>query len=116
MKKLLLIATILMSSFVFGQQNQNKDNYALDGKTIVNVSTSPNPLVNHTKISFYSTVDQNVILIVKNLLGKTVYKKEITTTKGKKSFTFYKKDLNSGMYIYSIQSDNGITSKRLIIK
>ena len=57
-----------------------------------------------------------MILTVKNLLGKTVYKQEFLSKKGNKTFTFYKNNLESGMYIYSIQSDSGIISKRLVIK
>ena len=116
MKKLLLILTLLLSSFVFAQQNQMRNDNSHTEKTIKNVSASPNPLIDYTRISFYSSVDQNVILTVKNLLGKTVFQQEFISKKGKKSIPFYKNDLESGMYIYSIQSDSGITSKRLVIK
>jgi hypothetical protein len=116
MKKLLLIATLLLSSFVFAQQNQIRSHNSYIEKTIKNVSASPNPLINHTKISFYSSVDQNVILTVKNLLGKTVFQQEFVSKRGNKSIFFYKNNLDTGMYIYSIQSDSGITSKRLVIK
>ena len=56
MKKLLLIATLLMSSFMFAQQNQIRSNNSYIEKTIKKVSASPNPLIDHTKISFYSSV------------------------------------------------------------
>jgi sucrose-6-phosphate hydrolase SacC (GH32 family) len=116
MKKLLLITTLLLSSLVFAQQNQIRTNNSYVEKTIKNVSASPNPLINQTKISFYSSVDQNVILTIKNLLGKTVFQQQFISKKGNKSITFYKNNLDTGMYIYSIQSDSGITSKRLVIK
>lgn len=116
MKKLLLIATFLLSSFVFAQQNQIGSNNSYIEKTIKNVSASPNPLINQTKISFYSSVDQKVILTVNDLLGKTVFQQEFISKKGNKSITFYKNDLDTGMYIYSIQSNSGITSKRLVVK
>ena len=116
MKKLLLIATFLMTSFVFAQQEQTKSNNFTVEKTIKNVSASPNPFIDKTTISFTSSVDQNVIFTIKNLLGKTVFEKEYVLKKEKKIIPFYKNDLVAGMYIYSIQSDSGITSKRLVIK
>lgn len=113
MKKLLLIAFLFISASVFAQQTKTVD---AEQKTISKVIASPNPFNNSTQISFYNTKSQKVILIVKNLLGKTIFKHIIDSKKGNNNFPFYREGLVSGIYIYSIQTDEEIISKRLVIR
>ena len=75
-----------------------------------------NPFVSETKISFLSNSNTSAILNVKNLLGKIVYSKAFVVKKGENSVVFYKNSLESGMYIYSVQTTSEIASKRLVIK
>jgi len=114
MKKLLLIAILFISIVAFAQQTKVVDN--ANQKTILKVTSSPNPFTNSTQITFYNKKDQKVILTVKNLLGKTVYTLILNSRKGNNSIPFYRDDLVSGIYIYSIQTDEEIISKRLIIR
>lgn len=104
-KKLLFTLFLFVSLLGFAQE-----------KTIKDISTAPNPFTISTKISFSAQSKSTVTLKVKNILGKTVFKKEYTTEIGKNSITFYKNDLAAGMYIYSIQSEESITSKRFVIQ
>ena len=104
-KKILFILFLFVISIGFSQE-----------KTIDKLSTSPNPFENSTKITFDTSNNSSIILSVKNVLGKTVYKKTYKTTKGKNLITFYKDDLAAGMYIYSIQDTKKIISKRFVIK
>lgn len=117
MKKILFILTISISTLVFANQKQQtyppKFNQE---KVIKNLTAYPNPLTNKTQISFYIEKSQNVILKIKNLLGKTVFIKEFKAVNGKNNFTFYKDDIDSGIYIYSIQTNAEILLKRLVIK
>ena len=85
-------------------------------KSIIELSAAPNPFLNSTKINFTSANKSAVIFSVKNILGKTVYKEQFTAEIGKNSIPFFKGNLLSGIYIYSIQNKNSITSKRLVIK
>ena len=112
MKKLLLIAFLFISASAFAQQTKVVD----DEKTISKVTSSPNPFTSNTKISFYNSKSQDVILTVKNLLGKTVYTFTFDSKKGNNSIPFYRDGLVSGIYIYSIQTDEEIISKRLVIR
>ena len=119
MKKLLFITFLLIFTFSYGQE---KDTRAVIKKdkpvttTLTSVTASPNPLTIRTRINFKSTKDQLVEFTVKNLVGKTVYGERMNAKKGMNSLLFNRNDLNNGMYIYSLQSDSEIVSKRLVIR
>ena len=117
MKKLLLIIFLLFFSFSYAQEKDNsviKKNNATT--TLTSVAASPNPLTIRTRITFKSSKNQLVEFSVKNLVGKTVYGERINAKNGMNSFIFNRNDLNNGMYIYSLQSDSEIVSKRLVIR
>lgn len=117
MKKLLFVLTLSIASIIVARsQSQDPISTIKQDKSIKNLRAYPNPFVTETQISFISNKSRPAILKVKNLLGKTVYKKEFITRKGKNDFTFYKDNLESGMYIYSLQTESEIISKRLVIK
>ncbi|MCL7764165.1 T9SS type A sorting domain-containing protein [Polaribacter sp. Z014] len=104
-KKLLFILFLSCTSIVFSQEN------SIDG-----LSAAPNPFTNTTKISFSSDSKSTIYFTVKNVLGKTVFRKSIQTKPGKNNIPFYKNDLPNGMYIYSIQDKKKTISKRLVIR
>ncbi|AUC85037.1 hypothetical protein CW731_06930 [Polaribacter sp. ALD11] len=104
-KKILFVLLLSVSFIGFSQE-----------KTLEDLSTAPNPFTNSTKITFKSSLDSSIILTVRNVLGKTVFKKTYKIKTGKNSLTFYKNDLSTGMYIYSIQSNKKVISKRFVIK
>lgn len=104
-KKLLFTFFLLISVIGFSQE-----------KSIEKLSTAPNPFTNSTKITFNSTNNSTIILNVKNVLGKTVFKKTYKTKTGKNSISFYKNNLPTGTYIYSIHSKEKIISKRFVIQ
>lgn len=119
MKKLLLIAFLLFFSFSFAQQKEKNDMVINKNKpqtTLSLVSAYPNPFNVTTKINFQSTKTQLVEFTVKNLLGKTVYFETVNTKTGYNSILFNRDDLVKGMYIYTLQSENEIISKRLVIR
>jgi hypothetical protein len=103
-KKILFISFLFFSIAGFSQ------------KTLQNLSAAPNPFYSQTTIRFKTTKKQPIFLFIKNLLGKTVYKKVHTAKIGKNSIVFKKNNLQAGMYIYAIQSRKEIISKRIIIK
>jgi len=119
MKKLLLITFLLIFTFSYAQEKDTRDVIKKNEPTTItltSVSASPNPLTIRTRISFRSTKNQLVEFTVKNLVGKTVYKIRINTKTGVNSLLFNRNDLNNGMYIYSLQSDSEVVSKRLVIR
>ncbi|PKH52500.1 hypothetical protein CXF68_18155 [Tenacibaculum sp. Bg11-29] len=102
-KILFLFLLVTLSSF-----SQKK---SIDGLVV-----SPNPFTTTTTIFINSKVSQNVILTVRNVLGKTVYSKRIKITNGRNSIPFDRNDLKSGMYIYAIQNNKEVISKRFVIR
>ncbi|MEN8777063.1 MAG: T9SS type A sorting domain-containing protein [Polaribacter sp.] len=104
-KKILFIFILSISFVGFSQE-----------KTINTLSAAPNPFTNSTKITFNSINTSDIYFTVKNILGKTVYKKTIKAKIGKNSLNFYKDNLVTGMYIYSIQNKKKVISKRFVIK
>lgn len=105
MKKLLFTLFLFVSTFAFSQE-----------KSIEKLSAFPNPFSNSTKITFTSNNSSQVIFTVKNVLGKTVFTQNIKTVNGKNSVPFSKGNLSTGIYIYTLQNKNQITSKRLVIQ
>ena len=104
-KILLLVFTVLFTAVGFSQK-----------KTINNLIASPNPFSNITEISFNSSNNQNIIVSIKNVLGKVVFSRQIEARKGKIRLPFNRNNLRSGMYIYAIQSNTEFISKRLVIR
>tara|TARA_B110001454_G_C12711572_1_gene430935 strand:- start:1179 stop:1499 length:321 start_codon:yes stop_codon:yes gene_type:complete len=104
-KKILFILFLSITTLGFSQE-----------KSIDGLSAAPNPFTNSTKISFTSTSNLNIFFTVKNVLGKTVLKKSLAIKPGKNYISFYKNDLPTGIYIYSIQDKNRMISKRFVIK
>lgn len=104
-KKLLFISFLLISISGFSQE-----------KSIDKLVASPNPFVTNTTIKFESQNSNEVYLSVRNVLGKTVFRRKIATKKGVNSFNFERGNLKSGMYIYTIQSNKERISKRFVIQ
>lgn len=84
----------------------------IDNISKSNSSVYPNPAINYFTIS----VNNSLIgtqLILTNLLGKTIFNQKINSQKQ----TFSTRNLNSGIYFYSIVNNNKIVeTKKIIIK
>lgn len=104
-KKLLFLVFLGISTIVLSQD-----------KSIEKLTAAPNPFNNQTKITFTTKNTSKVFFTVKNVLGKTVHKESFTTKVGKNSIPFSKGKLSAGIYIYSIQNEEKIVSKRFVIK
>lgn len=113
-KRVLVFFVFMCSIVLYGQDYDNK---TINNKqTISQVSAFPNPFNDESQIIFYSKNAQSILFEVKNILGRSVYKKEILSISGKNEIQFLKDKLASGMYIYSIQTNTETISKRLVIK
>ena len=116
MKKLLLITFLLLTTFSFAQQKEKDSIFIKNTVTLSSVSAYPNPFTIRTKINFHSNKNQLVEFTVKNLLGKTVYGERIDSKTGLNSISFNRENLTKGMYIYSLQTETEVVSKRLVIR
>ncbi len=129
-----LLFTDKLSGFICGSNTTSKiyktfmggvtdvaDPYFNDDLAISNFGLEqnyPNPFNPSTKIDFVINKPDNITLIVYDLLGK-----EIATlinsylSSGSYSITFNAQNLSSGIYFYSLKSNNlKITKKMLLIK
>lgn len=119
MKKLLLITFLLFFSYTFAQQSEKSNadpSKNIPQLTLLSVSAYPNPFITDTNISFKSVKAQNIVFTVKNLLGTTVYEEQFEAASGNNTIPFNRNNFSKGMYIYSLQTDVEIVSKRLVIK
>ena len=103
-KQLLFISFLFLSIGTFSQ------------KSIEKLHAAPNPFNTTTNIKFSSSGKQTILFVVKNILGKTIYKKQFIAKKGDNRFLFYRNNLKSGMYIYTIFSKKETYSKRFVIR
>lgn len=118
MKKLLFLIFIFVNTIFFAQQNDDNTTIKQNSSTntLSSISASPNPFNVNTQISFYSSKNQTIEFAVKNLLGKTVFRKKILSKTGTNFFNFGRNDITKGMYIYTLQTDVEVISKRLVIR
>ena len=118
-KKLLAILFILtFSTAIFAQDDDAKDleilENALNG--IHEVMASPNPFSVATRIRFLSDEEYEMDFMVKDLLGNTIHAEKLKSKKGNNSITFFRDELESGIYIYSLKTKTKVISKRIVIK
>ncbi|WP_196891740.1 T9SS type A sorting domain-containing protein [Aureivirga marina] len=115
---LLLILIFATATFTFAQGDRSDvvQNLSINPPTISKVVASPNPLADKTTITFHTSKRQKVEFIVKNLLGRTVYRETVQTNEGTNRIPFYKDDLKSGVYLYTLKTSDQSVSKRIIIK
>ncbi|MCK5815161.1 MAG: T9SS type A sorting domain-containing protein [Flavobacteriaceae bacterium] len=115
MGKLLLIFILSLSSII-AVNSQNPNSAKKQATNFKNLRAFPNPFVAETTIYFHSSTNKPALLVVKTLLGNTVYSKKVSAYKGENNFIFHKGNLKYGMYIYTIQTTSESISKRLVIR
>jgi len=115
-KLLLIIFMVTISSAVFSQQHEKSSVVQKKTTGLKDIVASPNPFSVTTKIKFHAASRFVIEFSVKDLIGNVVYLKKYTTKKGINIIPFYRSNLDSGIYIYSIKSNSEIFSKRIVIK
>ncbi len=121
MKKLLFV---LLALFLFSGLDAQNTAISLSDKpiqhskseSITDISAFPNPFIGKTVITFQSSVRQHIFFEIKNILGKSIYKYDFIASRGFNQIMFQRNNLKKGMYIYSIQTDTEVISKRLVAK
>ncbi|PIE48461.1 MAG: hypothetical protein CSA40_00300 [Flavobacteriales bacterium] len=120
MKSLLLLTFFLVGVTVaVGQTTGTESDYDFMGETeqsINHVTAEPNPFKEKTTITFYSDSAQTVVFELKNILGESVFLIKNDVQEGENTITLTREDIPSGMYIYTLQTDQEVVSKRLVIK
>ena len=118
-KKLLFLLFLLtFSTAIFAQDVDSKDKNILENSLsgIQDVVASPNPFSVTTRIRFNADDAFEIDFYVKDLLGNTIHAQKVTTKKGANSIPFFRDELESGIYIYSLKTKSKVISKRIVIK
>lgn len=76
---------------------------------------SPNPFSKNTSIAYTLPINESFSFKVTNLLGEVVFNETIVGHRGAGVINFNGSSLQAGIYLYSIESANGVLTKRLII-
>ena len=79
------------------------------------VSVYPNPATGVMNFDYISNTDGALDITLTSSAGQTVYKEQINTTKGRYSQAINISNLKHGVYIFSVISANGISTKKIII-
>lgn len=76
----------------------------------------PNPFSDYTKINYYLTKPSKVLLKIKDLFGqdKVILINE-TQSAGNQSVEFYNQIVNSGIYMYILETEEGVLSRKMIV-
>jgi hypothetical protein len=77
----------------------------------------PNPFNGGTQITFSTRLTGDAVLSVFNLLGQKIFTlfDGIATANTTYSISFDAKNLPSGIYLYSLHTDNGVEVKRMCL-
>lgn len=77
----------------------------------------PNPTNSNATLAFNLDQDQNVTLQVYNMLGESVYSdNEGILSSGQHTLMINGSNLNNGVYLVKLTTDNGVTIQRLVIQ
>jgi len=75
----------------------------------------PNPFKGKSVINFVTNQSGSTDFIVRNLLGEIVFNEKIRATRGNNSYVFNSDELNSGIYMYSLDINGSKVTKRMVI-
>jgi hypothetical protein len=87
-----------------------------EGFSTPNVSLYPNPADQVVYIALHSVKDQNIIINIADILGRTVRTETKTVNKGAHSIPCYIADLKAGIYMVQITTGNKQQTLKLIIE
>jgi hypothetical protein len=81
----------------------------------LNMEVYPNPAKDQTTIKLNSSLAGNANVIITDLNGKSVFEKVVNVKKGIQEFTIDCNQFNLGIYLVTLQSQEMISSKKLMI-
>lgn len=78
------------------------------------VKNVPNPFRSQTRVEFTLGANSDVHIMVHNLVGEKVYSAKMRGKKGSNEFIVDAANLEAGIYLYTLESDFGLTTHRMI--
>lgn len=88
----------------------------IDNKGFYLEQNVPNPFSEITTINYNVQEQSPVDFRVINILGETVFTKRYEAAQGKNSIVFNGSSLKKGIYLYSLRTNKGMVTKRMVIQ
>ncbi len=97
-----------------GEDDTNGPNSINDLANQVEVSLFPNPANNEVSLELNSKISDQATITIYNSLGSMVKYQSTEITTGDQTISITIEDLNSGLFIIQLQTNNGTISNKLI--
>jgi hypothetical protein len=85
---------------------------------IESLSINPNPINSgdnfYINMDLNESVDMNIQII--DITGKSVHNQSVKATEGNNEISVNSQSLNTGMYFVKLSSENGVTTKKIVIQ
>jgi hypothetical protein len=86
------------------------------GEEILLYQNAPNPATEYTTIEFYLPHDEDIQLVISDVAGKVIQKREGRYPVGKHALTFNTDDLPSGeVYFYTLMAGDKVLTKKMVL-
>lgn len=93
---------------ILSNENVSSSNFKVEGNF-------PNPFNKQTEIKIQSPKNTEASMKVYNMLGKLVSSKKLKLERGENQITYQAENLVSGIYIYTIEIDGKVVTKKMNI-
>jgi PKD repeat protein len=79
------------------------------------VNVYPNPANGVMNFDYFSNTEGVIDITLTSSSGQTVYREQIASAKGKMSNSLDISNIKQGVYIFSVKSENGVSTQKLIV-
>ncbi len=87
----------------------------INEKAITSLGLYPNPSNTSSTLNFYANQSQPMAITVKDFTGRQILSEQISTYEGFNEYTINTSILNNGTYLVQVQSNEGITTQKLMV-
>ncbi|MCX6188302.1 MAG: T9SS type A sorting domain-containing protein [Bacteroidetes bacterium] len=87
----------------------------INEKAITSLGLYPNPSNTSSTLNFYANQSQPMAISVKDFTGRQILSEQISTNEGFNEYTINTSILNNGTYLVQVQSNEGITTQKLMV-
>ncbi|MEM9849447.1 MAG: T9SS type A sorting domain-containing protein, partial [Bacteroidota bacterium] len=105
--------------FVNCGSGNNAEQHQIESRTAssatISLTNFPNPFHNSTTIAFTLPNESEASLEIFDTNGKVVYQRTEVFEQGKTEIEFQANDLDAGVYIYRLQTDQTVISKSMVL-
>jgi len=88
----------------------------VSGKVVYNINILPNPSNGNFSLQFYSPLTQHLTINVRNIIGESVFTKELDNFNGNFNEEMSLGTLSKGVYVISIESALGNENRKIVIQ